>query len=47
VVLMHVRDDVRVGTYIDLEALQPIARLAGDGYARVTDTFDLPRPLIP
>jgi flavin reductase (DIM6/NTAB) family NADH-FMN oxidoreductase RutF len=47
VVLMHVRDDVRVGTYIDLEALRPIARLAGDGYARVTDTFDLPRPLTP
>lgn len=47
VVLMHVRDDVRVGTYIDLEALRPIARLAGDGYARVTDTFDLPRPVLP
>jgi flavin reductase (DIM6/NTAB) family NADH-FMN oxidoreductase RutF len=47
VVLIHVRDDVRVGTYIDLEALRPVARLAGDGYARVTDTFDLPRPVVP
>jgi flavin reductase (DIM6/NTAB) family NADH-FMN oxidoreductase RutF len=47
VVLIHVRDDVRVGTYIDLEALRPVARLAGNGYARVTDTFELQRPVLP
>ena len=47
VVLIHVRDDVRAGTYIDLEALRPVARLAGNGYARVTDTFDLRRPVLP
>ena len=47
VVLIHVRDDVRVGTYIDLEALRPVARLAGNGYARVNDTFDLRRPVLP
>lgn len=45
VLLIHVRDDVRPDTYIDLEALRPVARLAGNGYARVTDTFDLPRPV--
>ena len=47
VVLIYVRDDVRVGTYIDLTALRPVARLAGSGYARVTDTFDLHRPVLP
>lgn len=47
VVLIHVRDDVRAGTYIDLDALRPVARLAGNGYARVTDTFDLQRPVLP
>ena len=45
VLLLHVRDDVRPDTYIDLDALRPVARLAGNGYARVTDTFDLPRPV--
>ncbi len=45
VVLIHVRDDVRPDTYIDLAALKPVARLAGNGYARVTDTFDLARPV--
>jgi flavin reductase (DIM6/NTAB) family NADH-FMN oxidoreductase RutF len=45
VLLIHVRDDVRPDTYIDLDALRPVARLAGNGYARVTDTFDLPRPV--
>jgi flavin reductase (DIM6/NTAB) family NADH-FMN oxidoreductase RutF len=47
VVLLHVRDDVRRDGYIDVEALRPVARLAGSGYARVTDTFDLPRPPSP
>ena len=47
VLLMHVRDDVRPATSIDLQMLRPVARLAGDGYARVTDTFDLPRPVLP
>ncbi len=45
VVLVHVRDDVRPDTYIELAVLRPVARLAGNGYARVTDTFDLPRPV--
>ncbi len=45
VVLVHIRDDIRPDTYIDLKALQPVARLAGNSYARVTETFDLPRPV--
>ncbi len=45
VLLIHVRDDVWQDGYIMLESLRPIARLAGNGYARVTDTFDLPRPV--
>jgi flavin reductase (DIM6/NTAB) family NADH-FMN oxidoreductase RutF len=45
VLLVHIRDDVRPDTYVDLGALRPVARLAGNGYARITDTFDLPRPV--
>lgn len=44
VLLVHVADDVWDDGYIVLDALKPVARLAGNGYARVTDTFDLPRP---
>ena len=47
VLLAHVRDDVRPGTYVDVKALRPVARLAGNSYARVTDTFDLARPVVP
>jgi flavin reductase (DIM6/NTAB) family NADH-FMN oxidoreductase RutF len=45
VVLIHVRDDVYQDGYILLDALKPVARLAGSDYARVTDTFSLPRPV--
>ncbi len=45
VLLIHLRDDVWQDGYILLDALRPVARLAGNGYARVTDTFDLPRPV--
>lgn len=44
VLLVHVRDDVYRDGYVLLDALQPVARLAGDGYARVSDTFSLARP---
>ncbi len=45
VVLMHMRDDLLIdGDKIDLAALQPIGRLAGNSYTRVTDLFDLARP---
>jgi flavin reductase (DIM6/NTAB) family NADH-FMN oxidoreductase RutF len=42
--LIHIRDDLYgANGRINLEALRPIGRLAGAGYARVTDTFDLAR----
>ena len=44
VLQIHVRDDVYRDGYIILDALKPVARLAGNDYARVTDTFSLQRP---
>ncbi|HEY0739529.1 MAG TPA: flavin reductase family protein [Herpetosiphonaceae bacterium] len=44
VLQIHVRDDVYRDGYIVLDALKPVARLAGNDYARVTDTFSLQRP---
>jgi flavin reductase (DIM6/NTAB) family NADH-FMN oxidoreductase RutF len=45
VVYMHIQDDVLVeGDKIDLAKLQPIGRLAGNAYCRVTDIFHLQRP---
>ena len=42
---IHVDDSLLIGSdKIDLAKLQPIGRLAGSGYCRVTDLFDLPRP---
>ncbi len=40
---IHLRDDLYVDGYVLLEAFKPIGRLAGAGYTRVTDTFDLHR----
>jgi flavin reductase (DIM6/NTAB) family NADH-FMN oxidoreductase RutF len=40
---LYVRDDLYDGGRIDLERLQPIGRLAGTGYVRVTDLFDMAR----
>ncbi|PLS81402.1 MAG: hypothetical protein CYG59_06085 [Chloroflexi bacterium] len=45
VLLAHIRDDVYEDGYVRLERLQPVGRLAGHDYARVTDTFSLPRPV--
>jgi hypothetical protein len=36
---IHIRDDI----YVKREALKPIGRIAGTGYARITDTFDMVR----
>lgn len=40
---IHIRDDIYVDSYVKLELLKPIGRLAGSGYTRVTDTFDMVR----
>ncbi len=45
VVHLHVSDSVLMdGDKINLEALQPVGRLAGADYTRVTDRFALTRP---
>jgi flavin reductase (DIM6/NTAB) family NADH-FMN oxidoreductase RutF len=40
---IHVRDDIYVDSYVRLETLKPIGRLAGSGYTRVTDIFNMDR----
>src|SRR5262249_32565642 len=40
---IHIRDDVYVDGHVILERLKPVGRLSGSGYARVTDTIDIPR----
>ena len=50
VVHLHVADAVLLPDYkIDIRALQPVGRLAGYGYAHITDTFEMKRlpPQIP
>ncbi len=45
VVHLHVDDALLLGgDKIDLRRLQPIGRLAGSGYCRVTDLFEMTRP---
>lgn len=43
VVRIHVRDDLYSSGRIDLQRLRPIGRLAGAGYTRVTDIFEMER----
>lgn len=45
IVCLHIAEEVLIGDdKIDLSALQPVGRLAGAAYTRVTDLFDLVRP---
>lgn len=45
VIHVHVDDSVLLGKdKIDLSKLKPIGRLAGSGYCRVTDLFEMVRP---
>ena len=44
---IHIRDDIYDKGRVKLQALQPIGRLAGTGYTRVTDTFEMLRPSPP
>ncbi len=45
VVYMHFREDVfQEGNYIDTEAYQPLARLAGANYGHISNIFPLQRP---
>jgi flavin reductase (DIM6/NTAB) family NADH-FMN oxidoreductase RutF len=40
---IHIQDDLLVDGQVPLDRLQPIGRLGGNGYVRVTDTFELAR----
>lgn len=40
---IHIRDDIYVDGYVQLERLKPIGRLAGSAYTRVTDLFHMDR----
>lgn len=40
---VHIRDDIYENGRVLLEKLKPIGRLAGAGYTRVTDTFEMLR----
>ncbi|RPI85380.1 MAG: flavin reductase family protein [Chloroflexi bacterium] len=46
VVHLHINDEVLMGSdKIDLYRLKPIGRLSGAGYCRVTDIFEMVRPV--
>lgn len=44
---IHIDEAIYDGNYVDLQAMQPIGRLSGSGYCRVTDLFEMERPLVP
>jgi flavin reductase (DIM6/NTAB) family NADH-FMN oxidoreductase RutF len=44
IVLWHVRDDLVVNGRLDTGRLDAIGRMAGSGYVRTRDRFDMPRP---
>jgi flavin reductase (DIM6/NTAB) family NADH-FMN oxidoreductase RutF len=41
--MIHIDDAIYDGNYVNLAAMQPIGRLAGSGYCRVTDLFEMVR----
>ncbi len=41
--MIHIDDAIYDGNYVHLAAMQPIGRLSGSGYCRVTDLFELVR----
>lgn len=43
VTCVHVRDDLISDGRIDTSQLRPVGRLAGNAYARITETFVMPR----
>jgi flavin reductase (DIM6/NTAB) family NADH-FMN oxidoreductase RutF len=46
VVALHFSPEVYSDGKIITQKLKPVARLAGSSYAKVTDTFDLERPMV-
>ena len=47
IVMFHIDDMVYKDGHIDLEALNPIGRLAGNSYTRIVDNFDITRQIKP
>jgi flavin reductase (DIM6/NTAB) family NADH-FMN oxidoreductase RutF len=47
IILFHIDDDVYENGRINLEKLQAVGRIAGNGYVRTTDTFDIIRKIKP
>lgn len=47
VLRMHIQDDLYFDGKIDGYKLKPVARMAGDEYAKATDRFHLKRPTLP
>ena len=47
IVMFHIDDTVYKDGHIDLEALNPIGRLAGNSYTRIVDNFDITRQIKP
>ena len=44
IVAIHIDDALWDGRHVDMDALQPIGRLAGSDYVRITDRFAIERP---
>ena len=47
IVLFHIDEDIYEHGRINLEKLQAVGRIAGNGYLRTTDTFDIIRKIKP
>ena len=47
IVMFHIQDDVYKDGRIDLKTLNPIGRLAGNSYTRVSDNFKVIRKIKP
>jgi hypothetical protein len=45
--MFHVDDDVYRDGRIDLDALKPVGRLAGNNYSRINDVFTIVRQIKP
>jgi flavin reductase (DIM6/NTAB) family NADH-FMN oxidoreductase RutF len=47
ILMIHVADTAYRKGRVHVEDLQPISRLGGDAYARVSGIFEIPRPILP
>jgi flavin reductase (DIM6/NTAB) family NADH-FMN oxidoreductase RutF len=47
ILLIHVTNSAYKNGRVDVEKIQPLSRLGGDSYARVSGIFDIPRAKVP